>query len=88
MNKVELIGFIAGMFVAISLFPQVIKSWKTKSTRDVALSWSIINLIGQMLWGIYGVYIDSASLIISDSEPKLGSAKTTSYGYTKKYFSG
>jgi len=64
MNKVELIGFLAGIFVAISIFPQVIKSWKTKSTRDVALSWSIINLIGQMLWGIYGLYIDSASLII------------------------
>ena len=29
MNTVELVGFIAGIFVAASLLPQVIKSLKT-----------------------------------------------------------
>lgn len=58
---------MAGILVAISLVPQVIKSWKTRSTKDVALSWSIINLSGQVLWIIYGVYIDSASLVIMSS---------------------
>jgi MtN3 and saliva related transmembrane protein len=67
MNNIEIIGFIAGMLVAISLFPQVIKSWKTRSTKDVALSWSIINLSGQILWVVYGVYIDSASLVVMSS---------------------
>jgi MtN3 and saliva related transmembrane protein len=63
MNNIELIGFIAGVFVAASLFPQVIKSWKTKSTRDISISWSIINLMGQILWLVYGVFINSVSLI-------------------------
>ncbi len=67
MNNIEIIGFVAGILVAISLVPQVIKSWKTRSTKDVALSWSIINLSGQVLWIIYGVYIDSASLVIMSS---------------------
>lgn len=67
MNNVEIIGFIAGILVAVSLLPQVIKSWKTRSTKDVALSWSVINLTGQVLWIIYGVYISSASLVIMSS---------------------
>lgn len=67
MNKIELIGFVAGILVAISLIPQVIKSWQTRSTKDMALSWSVINLIGQILWIVYGVYISSMSLVIMSS---------------------
>jgi MtN3 and saliva related transmembrane protein len=63
----ELIGFIAGIFVAISVLPQVIKSWRTKSTRDVSILWSLINLVGQALWIFYGVRIQSYSLVIMSS---------------------
>ncbi|MBM4171570.1 MAG: hypothetical protein FJ214_06870 [Ignavibacteria bacterium] len=61
---IELIGFIAGTFVAASLFPQVIKSWKTKSTKDISIAWTVINMIGQILWLVYGVAINSPSLIV------------------------
>jgi len=33
MESIEIIGFLAGLLVAISSLPQLIKSWKTKSTR-------------------------------------------------------
>jgi len=64
MQANEIIGFVAGIFVAVSVLPQVIKSWKTKSTKDIAISWSIINLIGQILWIVYGVVIGSYALVI------------------------
>lgn len=67
MNPIEYIGFIAGLFVSVSLLPQVIKSWKTKSTKDIALLWTLINLIGQVLWIVYGVGIVSYPLIIMSS---------------------
>jgi MtN3 and saliva related transmembrane protein len=67
MNKVEFIGFVAGILVAISVLPQVIKSWKTRSTKDVSIMWSIINLAGQMLWIVYGAYIGSNALVIMSS---------------------
>ena len=67
MNQIELLGFAAGGLVAISLMPQVIKSWKTKSTKDLAISWTLINLGGQILWIIYGFYLNSISLIIMSS---------------------
>lgn len=62
--SIEIIGYIAGILVAASLLPQVIKSWRTKSTRDIALSWSVINIAGQVLWIVYGFGIASSALIV------------------------
>jgi MtN3 and saliva related transmembrane protein len=64
MNNVEIIGFTAGIFLAISLIPQIIKSWKTRSTKDISLIWNLVNLVGELLWIIYGFGINSYSLII------------------------
>jgi len=62
--NVELVGFTAGLFVASSLFPQVLKSWKTKSTKDISIAWNVINLIGQLIWLLYGILFGSISLIV------------------------
>ncbi len=67
MQTNEIIGFVAGLFVTISVLPQIIKSWKTKSTKDIAISWSIINLIGQGLWVWYGFTLGSYALVIMSS---------------------
>lgn len=63
----EIIGFVAGSLIATALLPQVIKSWKSKSTKDISLPWTVINLSGQILWIVYGVMIASSSLIIMSS---------------------
>jgi len=63
----ETLGFIAGSFVAISLVPQVIKSIKTRSTNDISLQWNLINLVGQVLWIVYGIVISSVSLYVMSS---------------------
>lgn len=67
MQITELIGFTAGGLVTISYLPQVIKSWKTKSTRDVSLLLGAVNSIGQILWIVYGVVVHSASLVTMSS---------------------
>ena len=63
----EIVGFIAGILVASALLPQVIKSWKTKSTQDISLGWSITSLAGQIMWIVYGLLIASYSLVIMSS---------------------
>ncbi len=62
--NVEIVGFIAGSLIAFSLLPQLIKSYRTKSTGDLSLLWNLINLAGQVLWIVYGWMITSASLVI------------------------
>lgn len=64
MFNVEILGFIGGGLVSVSLLPQLIKSWKTKSTKDIAILWGIINLVGQSFWIAYGLIAESISLVI------------------------
>jgi MtN3 and saliva related transmembrane protein len=67
MVSIELLGFVAGFLVAVSSFPQLIKSWKTKSTKDVVILWLLINISGQILWISYGFFKDSISLVVMSS---------------------
>ena len=64
MQSLELIGFTAGLLVAVSVLPQVVKSWRTKSTKDISIYWSAINLAGQCVWMYYGFLISSPSLVV------------------------
>jgi MtN3 and saliva related transmembrane protein len=59
----EVIGIIAGALSCTTFLPQVIKTWKSKSTRDVSLEMFIIASIGTTLWLVYGILIHSISII-------------------------
>ncbi len=63
-SPIEIIGFVAGVFVAVSFLSQVIKSWRTKSTRDLSIMLTILNMGGQVLWITYGVGINAPALAI------------------------
>ena len=67
MINAEIVGFVAGILVASSLVPQTIKSWKTKSTANISVAWTLINLLGQIMWTIYGLLISSISLVVMSS---------------------
>ena len=49
----EFVGYLGGFLIAIALAPQLIKTWKTKSAKDLSLLWTSISLIGLILYGIY-----------------------------------
>ncbi len=49
----ELVGYIGGFLIAVALAPQLVKTWKTKSAKDIALLWTVVSLIGLILYGIY-----------------------------------
>ena len=67
MAYIDLIGFLAGTFTTIALMPQVVKAWKTKSTRDVSLIWAITLTIGVFLWLVYGILINSLPIVIANT---------------------
>lgn len=62
--NIEILGFIAGGLTSIALLPQVIKAIRTRSTRDISLQWMEINILGQLMWIIYGIFINSVSLYV------------------------
>lgn len=59
-------GFTAGILIAVSLIPQLIKSYKTRSVRDISLLMLIIIMLGTALWVIYGILIKSTPIILMD----------------------
>jgi MtN3 and saliva related transmembrane protein len=65
MVNFEIIGYLAGSIVAISLAPQVIKAWKTKSTKDISMQWTLIYMAGLLLWVVYGIGISSWPIIVT-----------------------
>lgn len=67
MNYVDIIGYVAGLLVLLSLIPQIIKSWKTKSTKDISLLRYIIYIIGIIMWLIYGIILVNGPMIIANS---------------------
>jgi MtN3 and saliva related transmembrane protein len=55
MNYFTILGIAAATLTAAAGLPQIIKSWKTKSTKDLSLAMIIQLLIGFTLWTIYGI---------------------------------
>ncbi|MBI2984693.1 MAG: hypothetical protein HYY50_03650 [Candidatus Kerfeldbacteria bacterium] len=43
---IDTLGYVAGILVVISLLPQVVRSWKTRSTKDISLLRYIIYIVG------------------------------------------
>ncbi len=67
MTEATLIGLAAGVFTTISFLPQVIKAWKSKSTKDISIGMYIVLGVGLLLWVIYGVAINSKPIIITNA---------------------
>ena len=62
----EIIGLIAAVCTTFAFIPQVIKVWKTKQTKDLSLRMYSIMFIGILLWLVYGICIDSLSIILAN----------------------
>lgn len=67
MIYIDILGYIAGILVVISLLPQAIKSWKTKSTKDISLLRYIIYVTGLILWITYAVIINNGPVAVMNS---------------------
>ena len=67
MTNLELLGILAGALTTIAFLPQVIKTWKSKSARDISLSMFLLFCAGLTLWLIYGIIKDDLPIILANS---------------------
>ena len=61
-----IIGYMAGILVAITMIPQIIISLKTKSVKGVSMIMLLIFFASMLLWTIYGSLIANYPLIITN----------------------
>ena len=66
MTFVTIIGLLAGTLTTIAFLPQVIQTWKTKSTKDISLGMFLAFCTGVLLWIIYGILVKDIPLVIAN----------------------
>jgi MtN3 and saliva related transmembrane protein len=66
MNIIQLIGLAAGSFTTIAFLPQVIKTWRSRSAKDLSLGMFSIFCLGVALWLIYGLLVQDVPVIAAN----------------------
>ncbi len=64
-NFAVVLGLIASILVSLAYVPQVIKTIRTKKTRDLSVHWISVLSLGLFLYGIYGFLVRSIPVILS-----------------------
>jgi len=67
MGIITLIGLVAATCTTFSFLPQVIKTIKTKHTKDLSLGMYSVLTIGIFLWFLYGILIKDFPIIIANA---------------------
>jgi MtN3 and saliva related transmembrane protein len=67
MDMTTLLGYAAGALTTIAFVPQVIRTWKTKSAKDISLGMFITFCLGVSLWLLYGIILHSLPVIIANA---------------------
>lgn len=63
----EILGYSAGFVTTLTFLPQVIKTWKEKSAKDVSLWMFIIAATNEVMWIGYGVLRDDWVIILTNA---------------------
>ena len=66
MDMVTTIGFVAGALTTIAFWPQLRRTWITKSTDDVSLGMLLTFTTGVLLWLVYGLLLQSWPIILTN----------------------
>ena len=66
-NFRESVGYFAGLLATLAFFPQVAKTWRDRSVKDISLGMYMMFCAGVSLWLLYGLLISSWPVIISNS---------------------
>ncbi len=66
MDFIQLIGIMAGTLTSISFLPQAIKTWKSRSAKDLSLGMFLIFTSGVALWLTYGIIREDLPIILAN----------------------
>ncbi len=66
MEFITILGLVAATLTTSAFLPQLIKTWKSKSAKDVSLEMLITFCIGVFLWLVYGIYLQSLPIILAN----------------------
>ncbi len=60
------LGLTAGALTTLAYLPQVVKTWKSKSTKDISTGMFVALCLGLLMWIFYGFSISSMPVIVAN----------------------
>jgi MtN3 and saliva related transmembrane protein len=66
MNLITFLGFLAASCTTVAFLPQVIKTYKSKSAKDLSGVMATLLVTGISLWLVYGILITDWPVIIAN----------------------
>ena len=66
MTGVDILGYSAGAITSLTFLPQVLKTWKLKSAKDVSLLMFVIAAINEVMWTVYGILLNNWVIILTN----------------------
>ena len=67
MGGIEIIGMVAGTISSVTFLPQVVKTWQSKSAKDISLWMFLLVTLSVIMWLIYGFFLHSVPIIYTNS---------------------
>jgi MtN3 and saliva related transmembrane protein len=67
MTGVEILGYSAGFITSLTFLPQVVKTWKEKSAKDISLMMFVIAAINEVMWIVYGALLNNWVIISTNA---------------------
>jgi MtN3 and saliva related transmembrane protein len=67
MSGVDILGYSAGAITSLTFLPQVIKTWKLKSARDISLLMFVIAAVNEVMWIAYGALLENWVIILTNA---------------------
>ena len=60
------IGLLGAFVSTTSMFPQILRVWKTKSAKDISVAMFLIMVVSVTLWLAYGLLSNDLPIVASN----------------------
>ncbi len=62
----EILGLIAGTLSCVTFVPQIFKTWRSKSVKDISVTSFTIVVVSTLIWLVYGFMKNLPSVILTN----------------------
>ncbi|PMB01523.1 hypothetical protein CEN49_27455 [Fischerella thermalis CCMEE 5273] len=66
MDFLTILGLAAATLTTSAFLPQMLKTWQSKSAKDVSYTMLITFIVGIFLWLIYGIFRQDLAIILAN----------------------
>ncbi len=66
-GSADIVGYLAGICTTAAFAPQVVKTLRSRSTRDISLGMYLLLAVGASLWLVHGLQVGSFPVMAANA---------------------